>query len=92
VTKALFDKAFDTDFETLDQVIHQPDLGKIEYLELRWKDEMLKQNIISLPYHRYWELWNRLWFVSGTREHVRPYALRVGAGNTLNGKQSPEYL
>jgi hypothetical protein len=86
---ALFQKAFDAKFANLDDVLQQADMTATDYIELKWKPDMLEEKIVDLAYHRYWELWRRVWFVAGARHNVRLYALRVGAGASLDGKIRP---
>lgn len=86
ITTALLENALQETFESLDQVLRQPNMEGGLYLPLKWKDGILAKNIIDIEYNKYWELWTRVWFVAGVRHQVKLYALRVGAGAGFEDK------
>lgn len=47
---------------------------------------MRNREIFPLKYHTQRELWNRVLEVAGFRDLLRIYAIRVGAGNRLDGR------
>ncbi|KAK7408680.1 hypothetical protein QQX98_009148 [Neonectria punicea] len=89
VTRAIKDKAFQVPFESLEDLLRQPHLDGVDYVPLAWREDVLDEMIIPLKYHLFWELWNRTFFVSGARERMRPYSMRVGAGRRLGALSQP---
>ncbi|KAK3342329.1 hypothetical protein B0H65DRAFT_540038 [Neurospora tetraspora] len=84
--QALHDDAFETEFSSFDELLQRPNLEDVDCIELRWKDGMQEKPIFPLKYHKFLELWNRRWLVAGNRNTLRPYALRIGGGNKIDGK------
>lgn len=85
--RAIADNAFDAGFKSCHQVLSPPPLEKgVDFVPLKWKPTVLDQEIVPISYATFWQLWNRVYFVAGSRERKRPYSLRVGAGGRLNGK------
>ncbi|KAM7210532.1 Protein of unknown function (DUF3435) domain containing protein [Rhypophila decipiens] len=89
LARALHDNAFETPFASFAEILQRPNLEDVDYISLKWKPEFEKKKIFPLTYHRYWELWTRTWFVAGSRNNVRPYSMRVGAGGRLDGPLTP---
>lgn len=85
VARALADNAFHTPVDSLGDLLSRPNLGSQRRLRVKWKDEILDRPIFPIDYPTFRHLWNRITFVAGYRESVRPYSLRVGAGNRLDG-------
>ncbi|KAJ3480548.1 hypothetical protein NLG97_g8046 [Lecanicillium saksenae] len=87
LARALADNAFQAEFLTLEQMLQHNLEPHIELLPLRWKDSMCNKAIIPIGYTTYWSHWNRTLFVAGLRneDNLRPYALRVTAGQKLDG-------
>ncbi|KPM35006.1 hypothetical protein AK830_g11561 [Neonectria ditissima] len=83
VARAIKDKAFQVPFESLEDLLRQPHLDGVDYVPLAWREDILDEKIVPLKYHPFWGLWNRTFFVSGAREKMRPYSMRVGAGQRL---------
>ncbi|KAL7929993.1 hypothetical protein V8C35DRAFT_330759 [Trichoderma chlorosporum] len=86
--RAIADNAFKVGYRSCDQVLRPGPLEKgVNYIRLKWSDEVLKEKkkIVPLSYRHFVGVWNRVYFVAGSREKKRPYALRVGAGGRLNG-------
>lgn len=93
VSQAISDDAFDTPFSSLDEILNRPNLEHTDVLDLHWKTDKLNDNIFPVTYDKYWKVWNRLWYVAGSRDSVRPYALRVGAGGKLDGElRHPQFI
>ncbi|KAI0399797.1 hypothetical protein F4802DRAFT_587765 [Xylaria palmicola] len=86
VGKALANGAFETNFETIDDILKRPHLGEAQSLPLHWKKDMEDKAIIPISYAAYLTVWSRTLIVAGLREAgQRPYSLRVGAGGRLSG-------
>jgi hypothetical protein len=82
---AFFKNAFSTDFATPEKILYpEPDFT-VNYVPLAWKEEMLDEHVFPLDYKSYWALWNRVLLVGGLRSKPKPYSVRVGAGNRLDG-------
>ena len=80
--------AFEEEYQDPCEVLHpkgQLDEG-IQYTPIAWKEGMLDKRIAPISYHQYWSIWNRVNTVSGMRDRVRPYSMRVGAGQRLDGR------
>lgn len=75
---AISHDAFDPSFRSIKELLSRPDLEHIDYLPLKWKDEVLDRPIIDLSYFLYWTLWNRIIHVCCLRIGLRPYALSLG--------------
>ena len=84
VARALQDNAFDADFTDVEQFLKRPALGDVDYIELKWKEEMLDRTIFKLSYQQFNNIWHRVCMAAGLREEPRLYALRVGAGARLD--------
>ncbi|KAK3325240.1 hypothetical protein B0H66DRAFT_615721 [Apodospora peruviana] len=87
--RALADDAFDAGYTSPRQVFSDEPLEEgVDYVPLPWKLEMLsKAMIVPISYNTYWNIWNRTLFVAGLRDRdkMRPYAMKVGAGQRLDG-------
>jgi len=91
VSRALADNAFKAGFTSASQVFRAEPLEPgIDYVPLLWKSNTKDKSIHSISYNTYWTIWNRALFVSGLRDEdaMRPYAMRVGGGGRLDGKNS----
>ncbi|KAK6703652.1 hypothetical protein SNK04_013582 [Fusarium graminearum] len=53
------------------------------------KDEMLDDRVFDIDYKSYLALWSRVILVGGLRTKPKPYSVRVGAGNRLDGALTP---
>ncbi|KAI0133446.1 hypothetical protein BJ170DRAFT_606345 [Xylariales sp. AK1849] len=89
VARALADQAFDVNYESLDDILHRPDLGDVDYIPLPWKSDFGDKAILPIAYFKYKELWDRTLLVAGYRQQERPYSMRVGAGGRLDGALEP---
>ncbi|KAI1385771.1 uncharacterized protein F4822DRAFT_432624 [Hypoxylon trugodes] len=89
VARAIADRAFDEDFQSLDDILHRPNMGNLDSLPLSWTPGILDKPILPICYQTYWRMWRRTLQVSGLRdEKQRPYSLRVGAGSRISGSLS----
>lgn len=88
--RAIADDAFLADFDSCDMVLNPGPMeeGGSDYVELKWKDEMMDEYIVPITYNAFLETWNRVHFVAGTREKKRPYTMRVGTAGRLNGRST----
>ncbi|KAI3552370.1 hypothetical protein CSPX01_00119 [Colletotrichum filicis] len=84
VARALFDDAFDPAFDSFESLLARPNLEDADYARLHWREEILDEPIIPIQYGCFWKIWQRVLFVMGCREGLRPYAMRVGAGGRLD--------
>ncbi|KAI0965360.1 hypothetical protein F4678DRAFT_485319 [Xylaria arbuscula] len=86
IARALVDRAFETDFQSLDDILTRPLLDKTGSLPLHWAEGIEDKPIIPLNYATYLDIWARTLTVAGLRDkNQRPYLLRVGAGGRLSG-------
>ncbi|KAJ3573686.1 hypothetical protein NPX13_g4609 [Xylaria arbuscula] len=85
LTRGIQTNGFDPSFTTVDQIFDRPNLEHVDFIPLRWKTDMLEENIFSLSYKTLNEFWHRMLLVSGAREDARLYSLRVGTGANLDG-------
>ena len=87
--RAIKDDAFEPSFESVEALLHRPTLeGEgVDFLPLKWKEEMLDRPVFPLDYNHFNRLWHRTLTVAGFREDARIYALRVGTGGRLDGKE-----
>ncbi|KAM0361868.1 hypothetical protein ACHAO7_011330 [Fusarium culmorum] len=86
-----FRNAFSVDFATPEKILY-PDLDPnrtVGFIPLAWKDQMLEEDVFGITYTAYWTLWQRVLLVGGLRTKLKPYSVRVGAGNRLDGKLTP---
>ncbi|KAI8681927.1 C2H2-type domain-containing protein [Fusarium keratoplasticum] len=91
VAMAIYNDAFATKFTSCEEVLYPKILleDHIDYVPLKWKDDILDQPVFPLDYKTYWRIWYRVLIVAGLREGLRPYSIRVGAGGRLNGALEP---
>lgn len=86
VGRALADRAFETDFRSLDDILNRPRLDHADSLPLHWAKHIEDKAIVPICYATYLEIWGRTLTVAGLRDKSqRPYSLRVGAGGRLSG-------
>ncbi|KAF3763129.1 hypothetical protein M406DRAFT_331693 [Cryphonectria parasitica EP155] len=89
IARALADQAFNVPTDSLDKLMSRPNLEDSKRLRFKWKDELLDRPIFPIDYHTFGALWNRTTLVAGYPERTRPYSLRVGAANRLDGVLEP---
>ncbi|CVK97728.1 uncharacterized protein FMAN_16010 [Fusarium mangiferae] len=85
VAMAFFRNAFSTKFTTPEDILFPKPDSEVDYVPLSWKDDIKDEPVFKLGYNLYWKLWHRVLLVGGLRENPRPYSVRVGAGNRLDG-------
>ncbi|GKU05242.1 unnamed protein product [Fusarium langsethiae] len=91
VATAFFRNAFSNEFTTPEKILYpepEPECS-VNYIPLAWKDEMLDNHVFDLDYKAYLTLWSRVILVGGLRTKPKPYSVRVGAGNRLDGALTP---
>jgi hypothetical protein len=84
VSRAIQDNAFEAGFKNYEEFSTRPDLGQVDYIALKWKEEVLERPVFKLSYARFNEIWHRVCLLAGFRTAPRLYALRVGAGARLD--------
>lgn len=89
IARALADNAFDPPVDSLQTLLSRPVFDDRKRLKMKWKADMLNRPIWPISYNTYWRIWTQTTFVAGYPKPIRPYSLRVGAGNRLNGKSVP---
>jgi hypothetical protein len=77
-------EAFRAGHSSLEMLLRQPRPGRVEQVDLRWKDGIDDKLLLKISYQEYQEIWNRIFFVARYRAVPYPYALRVGAGQRLD--------
>jgi hypothetical protein len=93
VSRAIQDNAFDPGFTDAEEFLTRPVLGEVDYIALKWKDEMLNRLVFDLSYRKFNDIWHRVCLVAGFRIQPRLYALRVGAGARLDkNRKSPKNI
>jgi hypothetical protein len=91
VSRAIQDNAFDPGFADAEEFLTRPVLGDVDYIALKWKDEVLDRPVFGLSYRQFNDIWHRVCLVAGFRIEPRLYALRVGAGAKLDEhRKSPK--
>ncbi|KAM7213602.1 Protein of unknown function (DUF3435) domain containing protein, partial [Rhypophila decipiens] len=85
ITRALDMGALDTPYQSVHDLLHRPNLGRTDRLDIPWKEEFLDKPLFPLRYSQFLELWTRCLLVVGCRKPIRPYVLRVGAGARMDG-------
>ncbi|KAG8162722.1 hypothetical protein KVR01_007200 [Diaporthe batatas] len=88
VARALADQAFDAGYQSFEEVLNRPNFDGTHWVPLRWKTEMLERPIFPINYNQFVEIWNRAWLVSGARDQVRLYSIRVGTGGRIDEHHS----
>lgn len=84
MARAIRDNAFDPGFADAEEFLKRPVLGDVDYIELKWKDEVLDRTVFNLSYRQFNDIWHRVCMAAGLRVEPRLYALRVGAGARLD--------
>jgi hypothetical protein len=84
VSRAIQDNAFDPGFANAEEFLTRLVLGDVDYITLKWRDEVLERPVFGLSYRKFNDIWHRVCLVAGIRIEPRLYALRVGAGARLD--------
>ena len=87
---AFKDNAFEVGFKSVEELLSRPALEEVNFLPLRWKENMLGRSVFGLSNRTFYDLWQRCWLTAGMRHSPRFYTTRVGAGGRLDGKQRPQ--
>ncbi|KAF2731199.1 hypothetical protein EJ04DRAFT_16250 [Polyplosphaeria fusca] len=83
--RAIKDDAFKPSFESVEALLSRPTLESVDFLPLKWKEDMLDRSIFHLSNTKFYKLWHRTCLVAGLREDPRFYTMRVGCGGRLDG-------
>lgn len=86
IARAFADNAFDIPVDSFQTLLSRPTFENKKRLRINWKEKMLTRPIWPISYNTYWRIWTQTTFVAGYTTPIRPYSVRVGAGNRLNGK------
>ncbi|KAM6537137.1 hypothetical protein FALCPG4_003083 [Fusarium falciforme] len=91
IAMAIYNGAFAIRFTSCEEVLYPKGLleDHIDYVPLKWKDDIVDQPVFPLNYKLYWRIWHRVLEVAGLREGLRPYSIRVGARGRLNSALKP---
>jgi hypothetical protein len=81
--------AFEPSIDSVGTLLRRPNLEGVDYLPLKWKEEILETPIFPLDYRTYRKIWHQGCLAAGLRSGPRPYALSVGVGLDLDGKSGP---
>src|SRR5207244_4303823 len=87
--RAIADGAFEDEISTFHDLLHRPNLENVDYVPLKWKEDVLDRPIFPLSQNSLNDLWHRTLLVAGVRTAARLYSLKVGAGARLDGKNEP---
>jgi hypothetical protein len=88
LTRGIQRRAFEADFSTIDEIFDRPNLESVDFVPLKWKQNLLEENIFCISYDTLNNLWHRTLLVAGFREKARFYSLRMSAGANLDGRSS----
>ncbi len=87
MSRAIAADAFEADYKSIDEAMDIPRFEEgVQLIHLRWKKDMRNKIIFPITYGQINALWHRIQIVAGFRDPVRFYALRLGAGQRLEGK------
>lgn len=85
IARALADNAFDPPIDSMETLLTRPLFENCQRVRLQWKDTIRNKPIFPISYAQFSALWLRTTLVAGYPERIRPYSMRVGAGNRLDG-------
>jgi len=88
LSRAFEDNAFEHGFRNIDELLSRPRLRKQQYIPVPFKSDRLEEPAFKMAYDSYRDFFQRVVQAAGFRDRVRPYALRVAAGNAFDGKRS----
>lgn len=77
--------AFEAGYQSVEDLLHKPNLENVDHVPLRWKQEFLKKEIFPMSYTAFWRTLRRVLLVAGFNMLARIYAFRVGALATYDG-------
>jgi hypothetical protein len=75
--------------------MERPAFGDVDYIALKWKEEVLEQLLFDLSYQRFMTIWYQVRQLAGFRVTPLLYTLRVGAAARLDKDRksaSPPYM
>lgn len=85
LARGLQDQAFRDEFSTVDDLITKTRISNTNYRLSMWKRDKKEAPVFSLSYDTYRAHFQKNVAAAGYQTFFRLYALRVGAGNTLDG-------
>ena len=71
--------AFKAGYQSVDELLHKPNLEHVDYVPLEWHDDMLDQEVFPMSYTSFSRTLSRVLLVAGFQTLARVYAFRVGA-------------
>lgn len=84
ISRALADNLFEAGYRTIDELLNRPAMEDgVDSIPLPLKESAKIRRAIPLGQELN-EIWNRV-VLSGVRQSMRPYSLRVGAAGRLDG-------
>jgi hypothetical protein len=87
---ALKADAFEPSIDSVDTLLWRPNLKGVDYLSLKWKEDILETSIFPLDYRTYRYLWHLTCLAAGLQQDPRLYTLRVGVRMDLDGNAAPD--
>ena len=72
-------KAFKAGYQSVNELLHRPNLEDVDCVPLEWRDEMLDLEIFPISYKPFWRTLRRVLLVAGFVTLVPVYAFQVGA-------------
>jgi hypothetical protein len=82
--------AFKLSIDSVNTLLQRPNLKGVDYLLLKWKEDILETSIFLLDYRTYRHLWHLASLTVGLQQDPRLYTLRVGIGMDLDGNAAPD--
>ncbi|KAG9023096.1 hypothetical protein FRB95_013563, partial [Tulasnella sp. JGI-2019a] len=77
--------AFEADYKSVDDLLHQPILEDVDYVPLKWKESMLEKPIFPMSYTVFARILRCVLLVAGFPFLLHYYTFRVGAGAEFDG-------
>lgn len=72
-------KAFKAGYQSVDEVLHKPNLEDVNCVPLEWRDDILDKEIFPMSYTTFGRTLRHILLVAGFVTLARVYAFRVGA-------------
>ncbi|KAJ9131259.1 hypothetical protein NKR19_g9595 [Coniochaeta hoffmannii] len=88
IARALQMGAIETSLQSAHELFRRPVLGSVDVIPIKWKADFEERDLFPLTYPQFRSLWAKCVMVMGCRKPIRPYALRVGAGNRMDDQLS----
>lgn len=86
------DNAFNPPVDSMGALLTQPLFEENRRVRLKWRQDIHDTPIFPLGDRQFSDIWLRTTLVAGYPERIRPYSLRVGAGNRLDGIYSCSFI